>query len=134
MQFSEREPKHLVIVTHVTMADYGRMCRSSQVSWRHPSRLKRDAAGSPPGILTLDLREGDGSPRTISACVIAGARDALRRYRPAPAYRRYRDNAQRPGAHLACASCPAWLIGIFAGIAALLSAIGLYGVIHQTVS
>ncbi|MBL8214184.1 MAG: ABC transporter permease [Bryobacterales bacterium] len=69
-----------------------------------------------------------------SASVIAGVREALRDvdpHLPIGDIATMREVRERT---LAGTSRPAWLIGIFAGIAALLAAIGLYGVISQTVN
>jgi putative ABC transport system permease protein len=69
-----------------------------------------------------------------SASVIAGVREALRgvdSHLPIGDMATMREVRERT---LAGASRPAWLIGAFAGIAALLAAIGLYGVISQMVN
>lgn len=69
-----------------------------------------------------------------SAAVIAGVREALHAvdpHLPIGDIATMREVRERT---LAGASRPAWLIGIFAAISALLAAIGLYGVISQTVN
>ncbi len=69
-----------------------------------------------------------------SAAVIAGVREALGSvdsHLPLGDIATMREVRERT---LAGASRPAWLIGVFAGFAALLAAIGLYGVISQTVN
>lgn len=68
-----------------------------------------------------------------SASVIGGVREALREvdpHLPMGDIATMREVRERT---LAGTSRPAWLIGVFAAIAALLAVIGLYGVISQTV-
>jgi putative ABC transport system permease protein len=69
-----------------------------------------------------------------SASVISGVREALRGIDPRLPIGEIATMREVRERTLAGASRPAWLIGIFAGIAALLAAIGLYGVISQTVN
>lgn len=69
-----------------------------------------------------------------SASVIAGVREALRGIDPHVPIGEIATMREVRERTLAGASRPTWLIGIFAGIAALLAAIGLYGVISQTVN
>jgi putative ABC transport system permease protein len=69
-----------------------------------------------------------------SASVISGIREALRGVDPRLPIGEIATMREVRERTLAGASRPAWLIGIFAGIAALLAAIGLYGVISQTVN
>jgi putative ABC transport system permease protein len=100
------------------------------------------APGLPhPPVVYVPLSQvpGDGVKLIVrsdidSASVIAGVREALRRvdpHLPIGDIATMREVRERT---LAGASRPAWLIGVFAGVAALLAAIGLYGVISQTVN
>lgn len=69
-----------------------------------------------------------------TASVIAGVRGALRAVDPRLPVGEIATMREVQDRTLDGASRPAWLIGAFAGIAALLAAIGLYGVISQTVN
>jgi predicted permease len=100
------------------------------------------APGSPhPPIVYVPLSQvpSDGVKLIVrsdidSASVIAGVREALREVDPHLPIGDIATMQEVRERTLAGASRPAWLIGIFAGIAALLAGIGLYGVISQTVN
>lgn len=95
----------------------------------HPAVVYVPLSQVPTDGVKLIVRSG-----IDSGSVVAGVREALRAvdpHLPVGEIATMREVRERT---LAGASRPAWLIGIFAGIAALLAAIGLYGVISQTVN
>lgn len=69
-----------------------------------------------------------------AAAVVTGLREAVRAVDPKLPLGELATLEQVRARSLSGASRPAWLIGVFAGIAALLAGIGLYGVIAHTVS
>jgi putative ABC transport system permease protein len=72
--------------------------------------------------------------RSDSASIVPSIREALRRVDPRVALADVRTVEELRELSLSGMKEPAWLIGIFAGISALLAALGLYGVVAHTVT
>ena len=72
--------------------------------------------------------------RIEPGAVVAGIREAVRRVDPTLPVGEVATMEQVRGETLSFASRPAWVIGIFAAVAALLAALGIYGVIAHAVT